>query len=239
MANEAPEGQMPGGLWRKTQSLHPPLDGGGDVDRHRGMKRLGNYTAQAGTAGNLVASNALHVGGLALIGGAVSATGIGLVAAGGALAVGSMVKSGRSWSKTSAHLEGLRAILLHKDEYTCIALPGAPADGRVTEHEYVANQILPYIISQKDKKLTRKKIGTFGGGVFVSLYQVGHAAFKKDRGKLRSYYAHVLATHLITHNCGLADDIVAELYSEPECEVIKRMDSDRAGDLLMDKMRSG
>lgn len=227
---------LPSGNWPNRQSLHKPLNKGGEVDRHRNLKRLGNYTSQAATAANLGVKGAMQFGAIAAIG-AASATGIGLAVAGGALTVGSLVKAGRSWSKTSGHLDGLRQILRDRERYTCIALPGA--SGETVMHEHIGNAILPYIISQKEKKLFRKKVSTLGGGAGVSLYQVLHAAFKKDRGKLRNYYAHALATHLITHECQLADDIVAELYSEPECEIIKRMASDPAGELLADKMRSG
>lgn len=109
-------------------------------------------------------------------------------------------------------------------------------------HAYVLDKVLPYIIEQKEKKLFRKKVSTFGGGAAVSLYQVFHGARKAwqgHRGVVRGFYADVLATHLITHDCELADAIVDELYSEAECKVIKRMDSKPAGELLADKMRSG
>lgn len=104
------------GDWPNRHSLHGPLDGG-EVDRHRNWKRLGNYSAQAGTAGNVAAQGALHTGGIALVTGAVSATGIGLVVAGGALTLGNMAKGARSWRKTSKHLRGLSEIYRHGHEY--------------------------------------------------------------------------------------------------------------------------
>ena len=239
---------LPSALWARTDSQYPPLSGDASFGRNRVAKKAANIGASAASTAGTVASYAAHTGGaLALAtGAAISATGIGLIAVGGALTLGGMVQGARSWSKTGDHIAGLKAIYAHRNELAqcSLCLPGgrsAPG-GQKIAHDYIANSVLPYIISQKESKLTRKKVSTFGGGVLVSAYEKLHGLKKMydgTRGKLRSYYAHVLAVHLITHYCPLADAIVEQLYSGAECDVIKRMNSDDAGELLMDKMKSG
>jgi hypothetical protein len=238
---------LPAADWKTTQSHYPPLEGGGGFGRDRVAKQVTKVGAGVASTGATVASYAAHTGGVVAIatGAAISATGIGLVAAGAALTLGGMVQGARSWSKTSDHIAGLKAIQAHKTELRCsYCQPGGREGGpgnRIV-HSFIAETVLPYIISQKDSKLTRKKVSTFGGGLFVSAYEKLHGLKKMydgTRGKTRSYYAHVLSVHLITHYCQLADAIVEQLYSGRECDIIKRMNSDAAGDLIMDKTKSG
>jgi len=241
---------LPEALWGRTDSQHPPLDGGRSFGRNRVAKKAANIGASLSSAAGSVTSNAAHTGGaLALAtGAAISATGIGLAAAGAALTLGGMVQGARSWSKTGDHIAGLKAIqarLASPNSYQCSqCFPDVRAvvAGNKQAHNYIGASVLPYIISQKETKLTRKKVSTFGGGMFVGAYEKLHGLkkiYNGTRGKSRSYYAHVLSVHLITHHCQLADAIVEQLYSGAECDTIKRMNSDDAGELLMDKMKSG
>jgi hypothetical protein len=237
---------LPQSLWERTDSQYDPIDSD-DINRNRVLKKAAKSLGSAGSTGGTIASYAGHTGGIVALatGAAISATGIGLAAGGVALTLGSMVQAGRSWRKTSGHISGLKEIEVHWEQFQCsFCLPGgrsAPG-GNTTAHGYIARTVLPYIILQKDTKLTRKQISTFGGGIFVAAYEKLHGlkkAWGGTRGKLRSYYAHVLSVHLISHYCELADAIVDELYTPAEREAIQRMNSDDAGDLLMDKMKSG
>ena len=237
---------LPASLWERTDSQYDPIDTD-NVSRDRVLKKAAKSLGSAASTAGTVASYAGHTGGVVALatGAAISATGIGLVAGGLALTIGSMVQGGRSWRKTSGHISGLKDIEAHWDQFECsFCFPGersAPGGNKLA-HTYIARTVLPYIILQKDTKRTRKQISTFGGGLFVAAYEKIHGLKKAiggTRGKLRSYYAHVLSVHLITHYCQLADAIVDELYTPAERDSIQRMNSDDAGDLLMDKMKSG
>jgi hypothetical protein len=246
VANLVMDEPLPESLWERTESQYDPIDSD-NVSRDRVLKKAAKSLGSAASTGGTIASYAGHTGGIVALatGAAISATGIGLVAGGVALTVGSMVQAGRSWRKTSGHISGLKDIEARRDQFECsFCYPGgrsAPG-GNTVAHTYIARTVLPYIIMQKDTKRTRKQIATFGGGLFVGVYEKIHGlkkAIGKTRGKLRSYYAHVLSVHLITHYCQLADAIVDELYTPAERDAIQRMNSDDAGDLLMDKMKSG
>jgi hypothetical protein len=237
---------LPESLWERTDSQYDPIETD-EVNRDRVLKRVAKSIGTTANTGGTIASYAAHTGGIVALatGAAISATGIGLMAGGAALTIGSMVQAGRSWRKTSGHISGLQDIEAHWDQFECsFCYPGgrsAPGGNKIA-HTYIAHTVLPYIIMQKETKRTRKQISTFGGGLFVGIYEKLHGLRKAaggTRGKLRSYYAHVLSVHLITHCCQLADAIVDELYTPAERDAIQRMNSDDAGGLLMDKMKSG
>ncbi len=109
------------------------------------------------------------------------------------------------------------------------------------DHDWIGKQILPYIISQKNEKAVKKGIGSAGLGVMTTFYSIGRSAYKSlasTKGVKRSFYAHVLVRHLITHECPLAEDIVSELLSPQEMAILKAQNSDVVGAANKDKMKS-
>lgn len=231
--------------WSTVKSAYP--DYGGVVDRHRSGKRMASGAAAATSAGLNGAqlgtgTSALAVGGAVATGAAVSATGVGLVVSAAALTVGSMVVNARSMLRTICHFENLREIEAHyqANEYNrCVAL--AATDDMTADHYTIGSKILPYIIQQKTEKAAKKGVGAVGLGMLTTLYTMGRAAYKSlsgTKGKKRNFYAHVLARHLITHQCPLAEAIVTELLSWEEMAILRGKDSDVVGAAIADKMKS-
>jgi hypothetical protein len=221
------------------------------VDHNRLRKQV---VKAAGTAGG-IASNAAQIAtgtsGYALATGAVaaSALGIGIVAVGGVLTIGSSVYAARSAYRTHQHLKVLREILARGNQaFPCRLIPpgGHPllaADPpNFIQHNMVFEQVLPYVIAKKDAKLTRKVASAVPGvGVLEGVRAVAKKAYKAVAGTLgehRREAARWLAVHLVTHNCGLAQAIVAALYSVEELHILETFDSDKLVPLLMDKMKS-
>lgn len=232
--------------WSTVKSAH--LKGGSDiVNRHRTEKRVANGVASAASLGVSGAqfgtgTSALAVGGAVAAGAAVSATGIGLVVAGGALTIGSVVTNAVSLGKTIAHCENLKDIKARYDangysECECLTASSDMAK----DHDWIGTKILPYIIQQKTEKAVKKGVSTVGLGVLTTLYSMGRSAYKSlngTKGTQRSFNAHVLARHLITHECSLAQHIVAELLSPQEMAILMEKDSDVVGAAVAEKMKS-
>ena len=196
---------------------------------------IGLTGAQLGTQ-----TSSLAVAGAIAAGAAVSATGLGLVIAGGVLTVSGMALSTVSMAKSAAHVTGLKKIQNNTRRFSACACAGQIASLEMTnDHGWIATKVLPYIISQKTEKAVKKGAGILPGvSLLTNVYRLGRYAFKKDRGKKRNFYAHVLTRHLITHDCALAGAIVAELYSSNEMLVLRQFDSDQSGPLIAKKMKS-
>ncbi|MGH7051418.1 MAG: hypothetical protein ACREFS_09590 [Acetobacteraceae bacterium] len=231
--------------WSTVKSAYPNY--GGVVDRGRGGKRVASGVATAASVGVTGAeigtgTSVLAVGGAVAAGAAVSATGIGLVATAAALTVGSIVVNARSMVKTIAHCENLKDIKAHYDAnaYNVCRRLTAAAD-MTQDHDWIGTKILPYIIQQKTEKAVRKGVGSIGLGMLTTLYAMGRSAYKSlnsTKGVKRTFYAHVLARHLITHQCPLAEAIIAELLSWQEMAILRGQDSDTVGAAIKDKMKS-
>jgi hypothetical protein len=209
----------------------------------------------AATAGNLASTGAqlgTHTGTIALVTGAAgaSATGIGLVVAGGALTLGTSIFAARSAYKTSGHQRVLERLHRGSTGTVCNQLAQEISEWGTREmlprdhheHNIVANEVLPYIILQKASKFQRKVFSSVPGlGLLETARAVGNKAYKALKGTLgeeRTNAARWLARHLITHNCALAQGIVVELYSFDEFVVMQTFESDKLVPLLADKMRS-
>lgn len=166
---------------------------------------------------------------------AVSATGVGLIATGLALTVGTSALSACAAWKSADHRDALMAIYEKRnqspfsDEKNCQMAPAGnefKTRKAYTEHDMIANHVLPYAIFQKDRKFQRR---TFGAipifGVAESIRGAGNYLYKKyvkgNQGNLRTHAAAWLASHLITCDCLLVQAIVSELYSEGEMEWLK------------------
>lgn len=237
-------------VWPTINSAYPDLSDGAEVNRGRTGKRIASGLATASSVGATGAlagtgTSTLAVGAAVATGAAVSATGVGLVATAAALTVGSIVVNARSMVKSLAHVENLREIQANYQagRYArCRCRPGVhELDRMIYDHDMIGHGVLTYIIQQKTDKAVKKGVGTFGLGMLTTIYTMGRAAYKSlasTKGVKRNLHAHVLARHLITHDCPLAEVIVAELLSASEMEILKTRNSDIAGAAIADKMKS-
>ncbi|WP_160152251.1 hypothetical protein [Microbulbifer sp. ALW1] len=237
-------------VWNSVTSLHGQ---GGKIDRDSGLKSIAKKSAMAAQKGVSIAQTAtgnVGLSGMAIksavgVGvGAVSSTGVGLLAAAGGMAVMNSGVSGYSAYKTHHHIKGLEAILANWTSYSCESC-GPFSDGPCNRemHGLIGTLVLPEIIRKKKTKRARKATAVLPviGGMISGLHSGAHSLQKRltgTRGKQRHYHAELLAVHLITHECQLAEAIVAELFSVDEMEQIKRMNSDRAGPKICSKISS-
>ncbi len=234
------------GAWSNVQSAFS-WDGSSLRGTTKGNLKTGaTATNTVGGIGVSVAqlatqTQSLAVAGAILAGTAVSATGVGLVVAGGVLTLGSMATNATSMVKTSAHVIALKKIRDHIGNFAkCQCMSGARLTSDMGhDHEWIANKVLPYIISQKTEKAVKKGVGVLPGvGLLTTGYRLGRFLFKKNRGKKRGYYAYVLTRHLITHDCALAGAIVAELFSINEMLTIRMFETDKSSEVVAKKMKS-
>lgn len=167
---------------------------------------------------------------------AVSATGVGALAVAGSYAVGSSVLAGVSVYKTNKHINNLKTIRnagSMKENCT----------GCKLQHDTLYNEVLPYIIAKKQRKLRRKgeECMPVLGGMATSMETGLRSIYKRlkgNRGKERHWHAQLLTIHLVSCNCSLAESIVSELWSPEEMLNIRAMDSDEAGYYIFSKMAS-
>ena len=218
---------------------------GKTVNRWREYKQAGKIGMAGAGAGIQVAQFATGTGTLALIaaGSAASATGIGLVVTGAVFTLATAGCSAVSAHKSRLHRNGLQAIYDRRNAYAC-----GPVDIKDTngvnrfEHKSISEDVLPYLVEQKNKKYHRKVVGAVPGiGLAETLRAVGKKAYKAASGTLgveRNRSARWLAKHLITHNCGLAQAIIAELFSFEEMVWIKDQEFDDVVKLIEGKMKS-
>lgn len=188
-----------------------------DRDRQGNVKQGANVVRNVALPSVSVAQAATHSvglssvvtgGGVALAG--ISATGVGLLATGAALAAVSSGLAIRSAVRTDRHLLGLQHIYNNRASLPC----SNPNDGC---HEIVADQVLPYIIFQKSKKLGRKKVAAIPiiGGL-QGLRGVVRKAQKWHSGTLgvrREKAAKWLAAHLLGTRCLLVQVVIRELFA--------------------------
>lgn len=175
-------------------------------------------------------------------GAAISATGIGLIVGAAVITLGTMTASARSAYKTHQHINGLRKLQERAKSLACdmIAADGTKAPSDVAAHLKVV-EALDYVINKKSNKRGKKAAGAVGMSLFTAIYSAGKAIYKTARGtkgKNRMLYANEIATHLVTHNCALAQGIAAELYSADEMLWMLDQDSATVARLLADKMQS-
>ena len=211
-------------------------------------RKLGNYAKTGVSTGISIAEHATGTSVLAAAGGAaLGATGIGLVAAGAVMTVVSSVQSGVSYVKTTVHLKGLLAILKDLDKYAdCYSIQNAHSQVTRTntkQHEIIAHQILPYIISQKDTKQTNKAWGMAPvvGTSRNFLQSFWHNIKKRWDGTLgvkRNRAAQWLAYHFINAHCPLADAIIDELLGPGSTKNFDKTDYHVLAEVLANKMKS-
>jgi hypothetical protein len=242
---------IPFGAYQDTPSRWGMEDLAG-VDRGRTGKQVAKGAATAANIGTTATQAATGGGAIAMVVGAaaVTASGVGLVVAGGVLTVGSCVYAARSAYKSYGHRNGLQDLERRKGAFDCKLIPtgarhpdvdrGLPPNR--TQHNTVCNEVLPYIISKKDAKFHRKLASAVPGvGLLEGVRSVGKKGYKWFSGTLgvnRTNAARWLAVHLITHKCEISQAIVTELYSLEECLVLQTFNSDKLIPYLMDKMKS-
>jgi hypothetical protein len=214
------------------------------INRHWNLKTGAKIGAAAGSVGVAIAQTATGTSTLAVLaaaGAGVSATGVGLAVTGGVLTVTSTVVSGRAAYKTYKHKKHLKEIHAQRGQFACN--PADVTDFNVFHHKVIANDVLPYVISKKSSKLVRKGASTVPGlSLLEGIRAVSKKGYKWTRGTLgenRTNASMWLANHLLSHNCGLAEAIVAELYSHDEMLWMKyHCSGENAVNLLKEKMKS-
>lgn len=191
-----------------------------------GVSAAGSATGQ----GLVTAAEGLAIG----AGVAVSATGIGLIAAGLALTIGNSVLSATAAWKSADHRDALQEIYDNRDkspfndETFCQVArrSGSPKPREAyTQHDMIANHVLPYVIYQKDRKFKRRAFGAVPIiGSLESVRGLGNYLYKKatgTQGNLRRHAACWLAAHLISFDCMFVQAIIAELYSRKEMDWLR------------------
>lgn len=202
-----------------------------------------------------LAQHATHLGTIgttaALVtGAAVSATGVGLLAAAGAGMIASSTLAARSAYKTHHHLKGLQDIYNDRKnlggEQACKEML---SDGTEKEtpyslgsHEVIANEVLPYIIRQKVKKRRFKIVSANPiASPLATLYAVGNKWGKAQRGELgksRNAAAQWLGAHFLECNCKLASKIIAELHGQEKMDAFASSEFKDVWPELATKMKS-
>ena len=124
------------GAWTTVQSGFSwdgsALRGGAGGTAKTGAGVANTVGGMAVTAAQLgTHTSSLAVAGAIAAGAAVSATGLGLVIVGGVLTLGSMITSGTSMVKTTAHVLGLKRIRDNPGRFSaCSCMSGARLSGR-------------------------------------------------------------------------------------------------------------
>lgn len=231
------------GSWTKVASLWP---GDRSMGADRWGTRLGGLAHAGAGAAASVAKNAAFGGiaGKIGLGAAASALtvgtgGVAVVAVAGVMQVGSMALSARSASKTWDHMKALKTIGAQKN-YACRCL-GPIAGTDVADHGHILRCVIPYIINKKSAKLVKKGVGTVGLGIGTTIFSIGKKAYKAARGTLgkrRTFYAQVVARHMVTHDCKLCEALVGELFSPSDYLRLRTMNSEDAGGWIARKMKS-
>jgi hypothetical protein len=205
---------------------------------------------KVGKVGLLAASPAVSVtqmatgnASIALVaaGAAASATGIGLIVVGAAATLTVSTLSAVSAYKTWQHCKALDAIYDRRKTYACgCVIAGDTKD--VEGHNQVANVVLPYICLQKSEKVGRKAVGAVPvAGLSETAYAIGRNLYKRykgTKGVKRTEMAEILAAHFVTHDCALAQAIVADLYTFEQMTWLLRQNYSDVATLLAEKMQS-
>jgi hypothetical protein len=238
--------KFPEHKWSDVKSGHRGNGPAGSINRHRKLKGLGQLSVMTGKMGVTgtgvvtsvmgLKSGMVAVAGAVAAGTAVSATGVGLVAATGALAFGKSALSAAALGKTLAHIADLKEIqaAVNAGKFKkCEPINSHDAD---IYHKFIAQWVLPYIIEQKNKKAIKSGVNMvpYAGPIVTGIHRGIH-----NSGEKRPFYANVLGEHLITCNCSLTMAIVSCLMgSESDMEQLMLMNLDDVTPILSPKMKS-
>jgi hypothetical protein len=213
---------------------------GTPLNRNHAAKKAARVVTSATGKGIALAQHALGTKGTIGVIAAVAAGGAAAVGTGGAiLAAGAVavtvaqnVAARRSAQKTLRHVESLDALYKNRSQYLgsehCMHIDEngskVRSDQAVRMHAIVADQVLPYVLAQKRKKLidkTRTARYPIIAGALITMRSAAHKAGKTFSNKLgvsRSRAGALLAEHLLECDCELAQLIAADLYSEKEMQ---------------------
>lgn len=214
-----------------------------DSSLKSGAKQVASKGLDAAGPGITTYTTATGGGAIALATGAAaaSATGIGLVVVGALATVGASAKSIIAARSSKHHRDTLAKMYQRKNAYACVLPEGADGERDIMAHERISANVLPYAIEQKDKKYVRRGIGAVPvlGSLPMKIHQAYRAVTKENKGMLRNEMAYELAVHLITHNCGLAQGVVAELFGSYEkMRWMLEQDTNTLTPLLAEKLKS-
>ena len=214
-----------------------------DSSLKSGAKQVASKGLDAAGPGITTYTTATGGGAIALATGAAaaSATGIGLVVVGALATVGASAKSIVAARSSKHHRDSLAKMYQRKNAYACVLPEGVDGERDVMAHERIGANVLPYAIEQKGKKYVRKGIGAVPvlGSLPMKINQAYRAIMKENRGEFRNQMAYELAVHLVTHNCGLTQGIVTELFSSYEkMRWMLEQDTDTLTPLLAEKLKS-
>ncbi|MEH3108041.1 MAG: hypothetical protein PGN09_12415 [Sphingomonas fennica] len=234
------------GKWSHVPTAHTEQHVNHSLTSREVRAVLSKMTA-AVSIGVSLTSNAKYlalagVGGAAVLG--AGTAGIGLAVAGGVMTAVGVGTSAASAYKTNRHIDNLR--LIHADgrgkgKFACRCISQYATPDMANDHEMIHATVLPYIIAKKRAKLGKKAAGTAGLSLATTVHRLGKAAYKGIKGTKgvnRSFNAHVLVRHALTHECWLAEAIISELFSPTDYIAIMNMSSEYAGPLVAGKMKS-
>jgi len=128
-----------------------------------------------------------------------------------------------------------------KHAYPCRLPREVQGETDLMAHARLGANVLPYAIGQKDKKYVRKAIGAVPviGTLPMKAHQIYRSLTKENKGVVRNQMAYELAVHLVTHDCALAQGIVAELFSSYEKMLwMLFQDTNTLTPLLAEKLKS-
>ena len=176
--------------------------------------------------------------GALLAGASLSAGPIGLLIASAAMTVTSSATKAISAKKTHDHIKGLESIQLNAGSLVC--------EGHQTDHKFILEKSLPYIIAKKKKKRLRKLGGAVpivGSSVETARSKIkgGIKWLKNSRGKNRLFHAEKIAGHHCSLDpCPLTTAIIAELFgiSNEDAAAARSVRSDQLATVLSIKMKS-
>jgi len=209
----------------------------------KGAKEVASKGLDAAGPGLTAYTTATGTGAVALATGAAaaSATGIGLIAVGALATVGTAAKSIVSARSSKHHRDGLIKMEQRKNAYPCRLPRDVEGETDPMAHGRICANVLPYAISQKDTKYVRKAVGAIPvlGALPMKIHQMYRAVTKENKGVLRNEMAYELAVHLVTHDCALAQGMVAELFSSYDKMLwMLFQDTNTLTPLLAEKLKS-
>ena len=232
------------GKWQHVESAHSSPSQGNSLTGRKVHSAVSIATTVTSTA-TTVASHAHYltvagVAGAAVLG--AGTAGVGLAVAGGVMTTVGIGTSAVSAYKTSNHIDALLRIMRQGSQgRRCTCVSPSPSRELALDHQMIWLKVLPYIIEKKRAKLAKKSVGAAGLSLATSAVRLGKAVHKirlGTKGVNRTFNAHVLARHAVTHDCWLAEDIISELYSLEDYLAIRALNSTKAGELIAAKMKS-
>jgi len=214
--------------------------------RNRILKR-------AGAAGSTISNAAVGAGhvGMSLataiapaIAPALATASIVVPPVGLVLQLGVTAIAARSAYKSEKHYKALLELWRNRKDIRehCHSVYPEQKDLCSRHHAIVADQVLPYVIRKKSRKVERKLVMAMPGiaiaGTVNTLAKRIYKKRKQTLGVHREKAAKWLAVHYMTCECELSRRFIAALYSGAELLSFEGLEYETLWKLLMDKMKS-